>query len=79
MIDIDNFKRINDTKGHPFGDQVLQRVAAMLSQTIRDEDILCRFGGEEFLVALPETDAEGAMALSSRLRAAVKQDRNNFV
>ncbi len=74
MIDIDNFKRINDTKGHPFGDQVLQRVAAMLSQTIRDEDILCRFGGEEFLVALPETDAEGAMALSSRLRAAVKQD-----
>lgn len=74
MIDIDDFKKINDTKGHPFGDQVLQRISALLGKTVRDEDVLCRYGGEEFLVILPETDEEGAQVLSSRLRSALKQD-----
>ena len=50
MIDIDNFKKINDTKGHPFGDQVLMRVATVLKNTVRDEDVLCRYGGEEFVI-----------------------------
>ncbi len=77
MIDIDNFKKINDTKGHPFGDQVLMRVATVLKNTVRDEDVLCRYGGEEFLVVLPETDEIGAMVLAKRLYAAARQD--NFL
>ncbi len=74
IIDIDNFKRINDTMGHPFGDKVLVRLSEILRDTLRDEDVLCRFGGEEFLAILPETDEQGVRTLAGRLRTAVKQD-----
>lgn len=74
MIDIDDFKIINDTKGHPFGDKVLVRLASIIKNSLREEDVLCRYGGEEFLMVLPETDAAGAMVLAKRLYAATKQD-----
>jgi diguanylate cyclase (GGDEF)-like protein len=67
FIDLDNFKQINDRFGHEAGDQVLRTVAAKLRQTLRHQDILVRWGGEEFLVALPGTDAASAEATTRRL------------
>ena len=68
MIDLNNFKLFNDTYGHPVGDQVLRRVADALQQDCGPGDILGRYGGDEFLVALPGQDAAGAVALSQRLQ-----------
>lgn len=72
LLDLDDFKKINDTRGHPFGDRVLRELAAMLSDMMREEDITCRYGGEEFLVILPETDVEGANILTDRLKKEIK-------
>lgn len=72
ILDIDDFKRINDTRGHQFGDEVLRSLSTLIRGTIREEDVVCRYGGEEFLVILPETDAEGARALAERAHAALK-------
>ena len=69
IIDLDDFKAINDTKGHLFGDDVLKRLAAILTSISREEDIPCRYGGEEFVVILPETSANGALTFAQRLRA----------
>jgi two-component system cell cycle response regulator len=70
MCDIDHFKRVNDTYGHPAGDAVLRAFAAMLVDRIRvDVDWLARFGGEEFVIVLPETELEGAVLVAERLRA----------
>ena len=69
MIDLNNFKLFNDTYGHPVGDQVLRQVAATLRQECGAEDVLGRYGGDEFLVALPAKDATAAHALAQRLRA----------
>ena len=77
MIDIDHFKRINDTFGHPIGDQVLFALAERCRQSLRREDILARFGGEEFLVLLPETDLPSALGGAERLRNVVTQDPTN--
>jgi len=71
MADIDHFKRINDEHGHPFGDQVLREVARRLAATTRAEDILARFGGEEFIVLCRDTDGNEATALVDRLRSVV--------
>jgi diguanylate cyclase (GGDEF)-like protein/PAS domain S-box-containing protein len=71
MIDIDHFKHINDTYGHPFGDQVLQAVAGVLGRTVRASDLVCRYGGEEFVAILRETNAEAAVLSAQRLRAAL--------
>lgn len=65
--DIDHFKRVNDTYGHPFGDLVIQRVAEVLSNALRATDAACRYGGEEFAVLLPETDSAGAARFLARL------------
>lgn len=72
MIDVDHFKQINDTCGHETGDHALRAVADVLAAKVRDCDTVGRFGGEEFLVLLPETDLEGARALAERLREAVE-------
>lgn len=72
LFDIDRFKRINDTHGHAAGDAVLKAVAAACDAQVRPYDLIGRFGGEEFIVVAPDTDAAGAAALAERLRAAVE-------
>jgi two-component system, cell cycle response regulator len=71
MIDLDHFKRINDTAGHPAGDAVLQVTAERLRGILRAEDVLGRWGGEEFLALLPRTDTAGAQLAAERMRQAV--------
>jgi eukaryotic-like serine/threonine-protein kinase len=73
MIDIDHFKRINDTYGHPVGDEVIRVVAGRLREASRDSDVLGRYGGEEFAIVTPET-GEGATRLAERLREVVYRD-----
>ncbi|MDP8568894.1 sensor domain-containing diguanylate cyclase [Methylophilus aquaticus] len=69
MIDIDHFKRINDNYGHHAGDSVLQRFSELCKLQLRDIDLICRYGGEEFAVLLPETNLEQALEIAERLRA----------
>ena len=59
FVDIDEFKPINDRHGHLQGDQVLREMGKLLVQNLRDVDIICRYGGDEFVILLPETDKEG--------------------
>lgn len=73
LIDIDHFKTINDTYGHAAGDAALQTTVERIRQRLRKNDVLGRIGGEEFLVLLPETDAEGAVILANRLRTGIAQ------
>ena len=75
MLDIDHFKQVNDAHGHDVGDQALIAVADVLKNGIRDMDILARWGGEEFLVLLPETDLKGALPIAERIREQVSQIR----
>ena len=70
MIDMDNFKTINDTFGHAAGDLSLQQISGILREAVRRSDTVFRYGGEEFLVLLPETDLDGATALAEKIRAA---------
>ena len=72
MIDIDHFKVLNDTYGHPQGDRVLKRLSDIIMQTIRDVDYAARYGGEEFCVLLPSTDAKGAYKTAERLRKKIE-------
>lgn len=69
LIDLDNFKTINDTYGHAVGDLTLQQIGGILREAVRGSDTVFRYGGEEFLVLLPETDLEGAIALAEKIRA----------
>jgi len=73
MIDIDDFKGINDSFGHPFGDVVLSHVAHAVEDTVRESDIVGRYGGEEFMIILPETTMEDALTLGERIRQAVSK------
>ncbi len=72
MVDLDIFKTINDTYGHATGDLVLRQIAAVLREAVRGADTVFRYGGEEFLVLLPETDLAGALALGEKIRAAAE-------
>ncbi len=74
MLDIDEFKRINDSYGHDVGDVVLKETAAAMQRTLRRSDTCARMGGEEFLVICPNTDPEGAANLAERIRAEVEQN-----
>ena len=71
MIDIDHFKRVNDTLGHAAGDAVLRKLAHIIAQAIRRSDVVFRYGGEEFVVLLAHTDVEGAHILAERVRILV--------
>ena len=71
LTDIDYFKKVNDSYGHPVGDLVLKGVAKIINETIRDIDIPARYGGEEFAVILPGTDSKGVKNIAERLRKAV--------
>ena len=71
MLDIDHFKQVNDTYGHAVGDQVLRVVAERCRESIRDIDILGRYGGEEFAIILPATDLPGAHSVAERLRRSI--------
>lgn len=75
MLDLDRFKRINDTLGHPCGDEVLRHVSQLLRGVAREVDVLARYGGEEFVLLLPNTDAEGAMRAGERICEAVAESR----
>ena len=68
MADIDKFKRLNDTYGHPFGDIVIKRVADILKSAVRSVDLAARIGGEEFALLLEDTDLDGAFELAERVR-----------
>lgn len=68
MLDIDNFKVINDTHGHPVGDRVIKSLALMLRQRLRKSDLVGRYGGEEFVLVLPDTDAQQAVQITEQLR-----------
>jgi diguanylate cyclase (GGDEF)-like protein len=72
MIDIDNFKTINDTYGHLEGDRILKRVAGVLTHCARGADIIARFGGEEFVIALQDTDCEGATQVATRIQEQIR-------
>jgi diguanylate cyclase (GGDEF)-like protein len=72
MLDVDHFKAINDAHGHAYGDSLLKALAAYLKNRLRGEDILCRYGGEEFTIILPDTTLENALALAERLRSEIQ-------
>jgi diguanylate cyclase (GGDEF)-like protein len=73
MLDIDHFKRINDTFGHPVGDLVIKTLAQVCNKALRPNDILARYGGEEFILTLPHTDEEGARVVAERIRQATQE------
>jgi two-component system, cell cycle response regulator len=71
LLDVDYFKAVNDTHGHAAGDAALMQAASVLTESVRGSDVVCRYGGEEFLVLAPETDARGALSLAEKMRLAV--------
>jgi diguanylate cyclase (GGDEF)-like protein len=72
MIDIDKFKNINDTYGHSTGDEVLKSLAGILKKFTRESDVVARFGGEEFVILLPNTDIAGAKIIADKIRLRVE-------
>lgn len=74
LLDVDHFKKVNDEMGHPAGDAILVAIAKLIASSTRVPDIVCRWGGEEFLVLCPETTLEQALALAERIRAQVEAE-----
>jgi len=79
LIDIDDFKTLNDRCGHAVGDAVLRKVADVLNQSVREMDLLARYGGEEFVLLTSQTTLEGAVALAEKIRAALSRARFSVV
>jgi diguanylate cyclase (GGDEF)-like protein len=73
ILDIDHFKRVNDTYGHDTGDFVLRKITELIKENARISDILARYGGEEFVIILPETDVEGASRQIERMRKIIEK------
>jgi diguanylate cyclase (GGDEF)-like protein len=71
LLDIDDFKALNDRYGHVAGDCVLERLAGLLVDQTRDHDLVARYGGEEFVILAPDTERQGALALAEKLRLAI--------
>ena len=78
LMDIDFFKKFNDTHGHQVGDEVLRQVAKVLAKQSREMDLPCRYGGEEFAAILPATDAINACKVAERIRAAIEASTTNL-
>ena len=75
MMDIDDFKNYNDSYGHPKGDKILVRVAEILKENVRDIDIAARYGGDEFILVLPETGLDGAQIVAERVEKQVREEK----
>jgi two-component system cell cycle response regulator len=73
MLDIDHFKRVNDTYGHASGDEVLRQVAGLISHNLREFDLTARIGGEEFVVVMPDTPIAAAQMVADRMRKMVAE------
>ena len=74
VLDIDHFKAVNDTFGHDAGDQVLKVFAGRIRKVVRNADLFCRLGGEEFVVVMPDTRIEVAERIAERVRATIDRD-----
>jgi two-component system cell cycle response regulator len=72
LLDVDNFKKYNDSFGHPAGDFVLKRISTILREAARETDVVARYGGEEFAVILPNADIEGSLVVAERMRAQIE-------
>ena len=68
MLDLDHFKQVNDNYGHPYGDFVLKKTAELLESSVRQVDIIARYGGEEIVIACPETNTKQALVVAERIR-----------
>ena len=79
LLDIDFFKAVNDTHGHNIGDKVLVEMSKVLLNTLRNIDIICRWGGEEFLILLPTADLNNAKALAEKLRVSIAESEMDVV
>ena len=73
LVDLDHFKGVNDRHGHLAGDRVLMQIGRVLATSLRPADVLCRYGGEEFCVVLPDTDADGARTALATLAARLRE------
>ena len=76
LIDMDHFKNVNDTWGHPIGDEVLRQISETIQGTVRDTDVLIRFGGEEFLLLMPKTSVTGADFAAEKIRTAIEMKQH---
>lgn len=79
VLDIDNFKQVNDRYGHSMGDMVISGIANTVRKNLRDADFAIRWGGEEFLICLPDTDLVGATCVAEKLRCAIEQIEFEFL
>ncbi|MBU2631369.1 MAG: diguanylate cyclase [Proteobacteria bacterium] len=72
MFDLDHFKNINDTYGHKIGDEILVMIASLIKELLRKEDVAGRYGGEEFLIILPNTDGQGAVIVANKIKTKIQ-------